>query len=313
MNYINKDYLYTDEWDNLSSVRIGSKELYLYAHDPEDRSHFCADQLIPNNPNGQFVQLEIDDQDMMKVKDSEVKISLSSPNRIKTFLEGFAVKVIYIEVTGMNCRLVAPLLKCAILGGYDVRVIYSEPKEYKLHEFRKEGINQDLSECVKGVIPLPGFTKVFRRSKCEPLFVTFLGFEGGRFTYVVNNQQPSFECIRPVIGLPGYRMEYPYDAYWGNRFSLRTTRSWEHVEYAEANSIVDSYMILDKIWQENHKPYMIVVPLGTKPHAIGAILYAIKNDDRVELMYDNPIRNLERTDGIGRIQCCNVTNLYKES
>ena len=71
-------------------------------------------------------------------------------------------------------------------------------------------------------------------------------------------------------------------------------------------------MVLDKIWKENHKPYMIVAPLGTKPHAIGAILYAIKNDDRVELIYDNPIRNVERTSGIGRILICNVTKLYNE-
>ena len=313
MNSINRDYLYTDEWIDLAMINIGKKDLYLYAHDPEDRSFFCANQLISANHNGQFIQLEIDNQDMMSVKDSEEKIPLSSPNRIKAFYERFSVKVIYIEVTGMSCRLAAPLMKCAILEGYDVRVVYIEPKEYKLPEFQKEGINQDLSECVGGVMSLPGFTKLFRRSKSEPLFVTFLGFEGGRFTYIVNNQQPSFECIRPVIGLPGYRMEYPFVAYWGNRFSLRATRSWEHVEYAEANSIVDSYLLLDKIWQENHKPYMIVAPLGTKPHAIGAILYAIKNDARVELIYDNPIRHVERTDGIGRIHCCYVTNLYKDN
>lgn len=312
MNSINKDYLYTEEWNDLTSISLGEGVLYIYAHDPEDRSYFCANQLMATNPNCHFVELEIDKMDMMNVKDSEEKISLNSPKRIKSFFESYTSKVVYIEVTGMSCRLAAPLMKCALLEGYDVRVVYIEPKEYKLPEFRKEGINQDLSECVGGVMALPGFTKVFRRSKVEPLFVSFLGFEGGRFTYVLNNQQPSHENIRPVIGLPGYRLEYPFVSYWGNRFSLRITRSWEHVEYAEANSIVDSYMVLDKIWHEHHKPYMIVAPLGTKPHAIGAILYAIKNDDRVELMYDNPFRNVHRTDGIGHILMCNVSKLYNE-
>ena len=114
MNSINRDYLYTDEWIDLAMINIGKKDLYLYAHDPEDRSFFCANQLISANPNGQFIQLEIDNQDMMSVKDSEEKIPLSSPNRIKAFYERFSVKVIYIEVTGMSCRLAAPLMKCAI-------------------------------------------------------------------------------------------------------------------------------------------------------------------------------------------------------
>lgn len=313
MNSINKDYLYTEEWGDLSSISLGKGVLYIYAHDPEYRSYFCASHLIATNPDCCFVELEIDNQDMMNVKDSKEKISLSSPTRIKAFFEYYGPKAIIIDVTGMSCRLVAPLMKCAILEGYDVQVVYIEPKDYRIPEFRKEGINQDLSECVGGVMALPGFAKVFRRSKEEPLFVAFLGFEGGRFTYVLTNQQPSYEKIRPVIGLPGYHLEYPFISYWGNRFSLRITRSWEHVEYAEANSVVDSYMVLEKIWQEHHKPYMIVAPLGTKPHAIGAILYAIKHDDRVELMYDNPFRNVHRTDGIGRIIVCDISKLYKEN
>mgnify|MGYP007065263690 FL=1 len=55
---------------------------------------------------------------------------------------------------------------------------------------------------------------------------------------------------------------------------------------------------------------MIIAPIGTKPHVIGAILYAIKNPDRVELLYDNPKRTLHRTNGIGRVICCDVTRLY---
>ena len=58
---------------------------------------------------------------------------------------------------------------------------------------------------------------------------------------------------------------------------------------------------------------MIIAPLGTKPHAIGAILYAIKNDERVELLYDNPYRNVHRTNGVGRVLVCNVSKLYREN
>lgn len=79
-----------------------------------------------------------------------------------------------------------------------------------------------------------------------------------------------------MIGVPGYRIDYPYETYWGNRYSLEMTKAWEHVTYAEANSIVDSYLTLGRISSRNRNPNMIVAPIGTKPHAIGAILYAIK-------------------------------------
>ena len=58
---------------------------------------------------------------------------------------------------------------------------------------------------------------------------------------------------------------------------------------------------------------MIVAPIGTKPHAIGAILYAIKNPTKVELLYDNPKRSVQRTEGIGKILVCDISKLYSEN
>lgn len=212
----------------------------------------------------------------------------------------------------MCCRLVAPLVKYAIKNNIEIRVVYSEPKEYLLREFQKEGLNKDLSESVAGVNPLPGFIRLVP-FKEEPLFVTLLGFEGGRFSYLVTNKQPSYDKVLPIVGVPGYRMHYPLETFWGNRNALKTTKAYERVIYAEANSIVDSYLTLGKISYDKREPNMIVAPIGTKPHAIGAILYAIKNPDRVELLYDNPKRSLHRTEGVGRILVCDVTKLFSEN
>lgn len=312
MTMINKDYLYTRVWENPNAEKLTSGSLYLFAHDPEARSRFCASTLQVNNPDITFVELEIDDQDQMKDVTSGKVVSLSSPKEIGEYLKHYAPTVIYIEVTGMSCRLVAPVMLHAILNDMQVRIVYIEPQKYLLNEFKKVGLNEDLSEACGGINPLPGFVKVLPHRE-EPLFVTMLGFEGGRLTYLISTQQPTEDKIRPVIGMPGYRIDYPFESYWGNRNSLRTTKAWERVEYAEANSIVDSYLTLKKISYDNRDPEMVIAPIGTKPHAIGAILYAIKNPRKVELLYDNPIRSLSRTDGIGRILCCDVTKLYKEN
>lgn len=212
----------------------------------------------------------------------------------------------------MSCRLIAPLLRYSIEEQICIKVVYSEPKQYRLPEFKKVGMNKDLSETVDGINPLPGFVTLVH-SRTEPLFVVLLGFEGGRFNYLVSNKQPSYDKIRPVIGVPGYRIDYPYETYWGNRYSLEMTKAWEHVTYAEANSIVDSYLALGKISTRNRNPNMIVAPIGTKPHVIGAILYAIKNPMKVELLYDNPKRSVHRTDGIGKILVCDISKLYNEN
>ncbi|WP_455537462.1 hypothetical protein [Prevotella koreensis] len=309
---INKDYLYTRVWENPNMENLVPGSLYLFAHDPETRSKFCASSLQANNLNTTFVELEIDDQDQMIDVTKGQRVSLSSSNEISEYLKKYTPTVIYIEVTGMSCRLVAPMMSYSILNDMQVYIVYSEPQQYLLNEFKKEGIHEDLSEACRGVYPLPGFVKVLPHRE-DPLFVAMLGFEGGRLTYLITTQQPTAERIRPVIGMPGYRIDYPFESYWGNRNSLRTTKAWERVEYAEANSIVDSYMTLKKISADNRNPEMVIAPIGTKPHAIGAILYAIKNPRKVELLYDNPKRSLSRTDGVGRILCCDVTKLFKEN
>lgn len=312
ISMINKDYMYTRIWDDLSSVVLEPHSLYLYARDPEDRSHHCSDCLSINNKDTIFEEILINEDDQMIIPSIDGKISLSSTESLSRFLSSFSFEVLYLEVTGMCCRLVAPIMKFAVLNNIPIRVVYSEPKDYILTEFQKEGFNRDLSESIAGVSPLPGFIRLVP-FKEEPLFVSLLGFEGGRFSYLVANKQPSYDKILPIVGVPGYRIHYPFEAFWGNRNALKMTKSYERVVYAEANSIVDIYLTLEKISYDRRRPNMIVAPIGTKPHAIGAILYAIKNPNKVELLYDNPRRSLHRTEGVGRVLVCDVTKLYNEN
>lgn len=309
---INKDYLYTKKWKDLSAVVLEPNAFYLYAQDPEDRSRHCSSNLSINNVDAIFEEISINDNDQMVISSNNSIVPLSSTDEIGRFFSFYTFRVLYLDVTGMCCRLIAPLMKYAIENNIEIRIVYSEPKEYLLSEFQKEGLYKDLSESIAGVNPLPGFIRIVP-FKDEPLFVTLLGFEGGRFSYLVTNKQPSYDKILPVVGIPGYKIYYPFEAFWGNRNALKTTKAYERVVYAEANSIVDSYLTLKKISYDKREPNMIVAPIGTKPHAIGAILYAIKNPDRVELLYDNPKRSLHRTEGVGHILVCNITKFFSEN
>ncbi len=311
-NVINQDYLYTEEWLNVNSVRLTPNSLYIHAHDPEDRSLYCAAHLIENNPDTIFVEVSSSADDVMAVFDSDQTYPLNSQRSMERFYAVYAKSKVYIEVTGMSCRIATPLIKYAIEHNINISVIYTEPAEYRISEFQKEGLNKDLSESVDGISPLPGLISIFP-DDTPRVFVALLGFEGGRFSAILQDYNPVKENVIPVVGVPGYRIEYPYATYWGNRIPLRNTMCWQKVRYAEANSIVDAFLLLDQIYVYNRKAEMVVAPIGTKPHAIGAILYALKHRDKVELIYDNPKRSVHRTHGIGKVLVCDVTKLYNDN
>lgn len=308
---INKDYLFT-EFCDVKSYRLQEEALYLYEQDTEDRSVYCSNELRTNNPTVKFIGIKEGKDDMIMLMKDGVEIdslSLHSAPCIRTVIQQTKTSCVYLDVTGMNCRVAAPILKVLLEDGTPTKVVYAEPCDYIVKEFQKEGLHKDLSETVEGVKPLPGFVNLIPYEK-SPVFVSLLGFEGGRFAYLVSDQNPSDEQIRPIIGVPGYKMDYPYISIWGNRNILTTRRCWRYIDYAEANSIVDIYFKLNHIFNDNHQCRMVVAPIGTKPHAIGAIVYAIKHPREVELLFDNPKRTLHRTEGVGRVSICDVTKLF---
>lgn len=311
---INQDYLFCEDWSNVEAQQLPEKAIYLYEQGAEDRSVYCISHLQASNTGCVFASVKElpGDEIEIEIENSATGksiISLYSPASILAFIQKFAPRVVFLDVTGMCCRVVAPMMKVLLDNNVDLRVVYVEPRDYIVEKFQQEGMNKDLSESIDGVDPLPGFTS-FMPMGDDALFVALLGFEGGRFSYLLSEQQPTDDRIRPVLGVPGYKMNYPYEALWGNRNAIESTHCWNYLCYAEANSIVDVYFKLEALYKLNHRPQMIIAPIGTKPHVIGAILYAIKNPDRVELLYDNPKRTLHRTNGIGRVICCDVTRLY---
>ena len=58
---------------------------------------------------------------------------------------------------------------------------------------------------------------------------------------------------------------------------------------------------------------MIVAPIGTKPHTIASIAFAITHFNNVEIAYDNPKKTEPRAEGVGLILDCNMTKLLSEN
>lgn len=314
---INKDYLYTNIYSDINDFRPLSNSTYIYAYSPEGRSHI-VDDLRKLSTDISYVELELakDEKDVVIDKTSSNKYFLRSSNSIKEFFNTYKSDMVYIDVSGLNNRISASLLKNALKvdeeRGLKIRVLYAEPSSYKIKQFSLEGVFNDLSEKIDGIEPLPGFASIIP-DPVDMIFIALLGFEGGRFTHLIENVQPPSDNITPVIGVPGFRIEYPFVALWGNRQPLGETKSWNNIRYIAANSLVDAYLLLSKIRKKSPESKIVLAPIGTKPHAIGAILFAIKYPEQVEIVYDNPKRKTTRTDGVGLIVECDINTLLAEN
>lgn len=317
---INNDYQYSKIFKNIDDFTPLSGSKYIYGYSTESRSHTVDSIRSRSISDIEYVKIQpIDDEkDFIIVNDdSQTKFNLRDSTSVKQIFLSNTKSVIYIDVSGLNNRITAALLNNVMKlindDGLDIEVhiVYLEPESYKIKQFSAVGVFNDLSEEINGIEPLPGFANIIP-DDLDFKFIALLGFEGGRFTYLIDNVQPAHDNIIPIIGVPGYRIEYPFVAYWGNRRPLKTTRSYENIKFAAANSLVEVYIMLTKIYKRVGKYKIKLAPVGTKPHAIGAMLFAIKYPNDVELVYDNPKRRSIRTDGTGLLVECCVTKLFKE-
>ncbi|OFX20373.1 MAG: hypothetical protein A2041_00640 [Bacteroidetes bacterium GWA2_31_9b] len=314
---IKDNYLYNTEYQNIDDFIPSSGSIYIYGYSTEGRS-YSVDVLIKKfNSQVNFVQIKENGKDRIIDLSSNNEYSLRNSEDINGFFNLFKSHIIYIDVTGLNNRISASLLKHALQLSLctsfpEIRVIYAEPDTYKIERFKSEGVFNDLSEQISGIDPLPGFASIIPDEIGESIFVVLLGFEGGRFTHIIENIQPQGDTIIPVVGIPGFRLEYPFVAYWGNRRPIQETDTWRNVKFVAANSIVDIYIFLSKLEKKYPNKKIKIAPIGTKPHAIGAIIFAIKYFNKVEIIYDNPIRKKKRTTGVGKIVECKVCKLVKE-
>lgn len=270
---------------------------------------FKEDVQEERNQHFKHTNKDLNDLELITITEDSIsgKITIND-KEIKTendFTEVFSIVSrktnprIYLDITGFSHSLWAPLLKKFLEGEFEISVIYVEPDQYKKISGPIEGDIFDLSEKIKGIHPIPSFKSLSINDEDFLLFA-LLGFEGPRFKYMLEKIDPPNQNIYPIIGVPGFKAEYPFHTYNGNRLPLMETRSWRNLSYAAASCPFDLYLNL-KNQHEKFPDFQVKIALlGTKPHALGAILYRLVNPSNCEIIYDHPIKKNQRTSGISK-------------
>jgi len=283
--------------------------LYVSGRSGEDRSQH-AKQLAERSPGSTFVDVDESESGGIVVVDGSTStdIALRSKSALSAFWTKYELPA-YLDVTGLTHPVWASLLRGAFVAGIDLRVVYVEPARYRFNRIRTDGELFDLSVKFDGIGPLPGFLSLAEPDEDNVVFVPLLGFEGPRLSMVLNHVEVPRERIFPVVGVPGFQPEFVFYAYQGNRLPLEETSSWMAVEYAAANCPFSLFYALEDIASQHAGSFMRVAPIGTKPHGLGAVLFALANPNRVELIYDHPVRREGRTTGAARLLVYHVAAL----
>jgi hypothetical protein len=237
------------------------------------------------------------------------RVLLRSQEQLRKLWASLNSRPVYLDITGLAHHVWAALIRVALLEGVHLMVVYVEPLDYRPSPTPTEGEIFDLSEKITGIAPLPGFASLGEAGEEDVCFVPLLGFEGVRLSYLIEQVQPPGGKIVPVVGVPGFRLEYPFYTFHGNRSPLLETRAWKNVRLAKANCPFSLFYLLQDIAESYPRDILKIAPIGTKPHALGAILYALSSPNTVEIVYDHPIRKPTRTAGTARLLVYHVSVL----
>jgi len=302
-----------DIYDTPGTFDPERDSIFIFGSSNEERIQHI-DAWRSHAGNTQFIhisQQEISEFQYL-VEQTTKTVSLRSERQLLDFWREISAHTVYFDLTGFGHHVWAPLIRSGIAAGKRLMVTYVEPKEYRYTVTPTEGEIFDLSERIAGIAPIPGFASLREVRDENVCFIPLLGFEGRRFAYIVETVQPPGGKTVPIIGLPGFRPEYPFHTYLCNRVPLmQEIGSWKNTRFASANDPFSLYYLLQDIADENRGDLLKIAPIGTKPHALGAILFAITSPQKVELVYDHPIRRPQRTYGISRLLVYHISTFLR--
>ncbi len=215
-------------------------------------------------------------------------------------------KTVLVDFTGMEQPAILFLLKCLSEQKQVRRVFgaYTEPLRYRTANRGDTREDFDLTEEFIEFQAVPGFVRPHQRDRKSQV-VVYMGFEGRRFVKVLEEVNPEPGNTHAVYGIPAFQPGWQYLTLGCNQAALEQSHAILH--RAEAADVFDAFDVAADVAESNRDLQVVLAPIGTKPHAVGAALYVIRHEEAL-LVYDFPIKQrMFRTEGVGRTYIYNMT------
>ncbi len=209
---------------------------------------------------------------------------------------------VLLEATTLRFVEILTCLRTAkACGNITVSVLYLEPRDYSRPQYDHVLHRRDfeLSREFEPFSGVPGC--VIRLSGDRPVRAVFLlGYEGQRLSKALqeNGLKPSRCSV--VFGVPAFRPGWEMHSFANNVECIIEEGPMSTVLFAGADNPMAAYEAI----QEAHVSCdastgerLLVVPIGTKPHALGAALFACEHPE-VGVIYDHPTRSGKRSKNV---------------
>jgi len=292
--------LFTDEFILRDAFQPEIGSTYIFGTTAEDRSVFASD-LRKRVVGVRFIELREVERFVIETDDASFpRVVLRREAAVGDFAQSLGDGPLYLDMTGLSHSTWAPLTKVFLALGKEIRVVYLEPQSYTRNPSPRFGEVYDLSERIEGIAPMPLFASLNDAPEEKVCFVPLLGFEGTRFAHMMEEVQPLQRKTIPIIGVPGFQPDYPFQAYLGNSGALERTGAHRQIKFAKSNCPFSLFYALEQIAAKYADEHLKIGLVGTKPHALGATLFALGSSASVELVYDHVKRKKNRTSGADR-------------
>ncbi len=292
--------LFTEEFDDPNDFTPEAGSTYIFGVTTEQRSEFAL-ALKRRAQDVQFIELREAERFVIETDFGPFsRIPLRRHSIVEAFVRSFHGRPIYLDITGLGHSAWAPLTKVCLECSEVVRIVYLEPTSYTRNASPRLGEVYDLSDSIEGIEPMPLFARLYDAPEAKTCFIPLLGFEGTRFAYMLEEVQPLPRKTIPVIGVPGFQPNYPFNALLGNASALERSGAQRQIKFAKSNCPFSLFYALEQIRASYPDEHFKIGLVGTKPHALGATIFAIYSGASVELVYDHVKRKKNRTSGIDR-------------
>ena len=248
-----------------------------------ESSVFCRKQAnitstISYNPNSS--EISVNNTDRIYVD--------NFPNYIKSNYD--LSKNIIIDSTSINVAVFLILIQALYDSGTKkVDVLYLQPRHYhNTNKSKWERRSFDLSKQFDGFIGIPGQSLYLsRRDK-----VVFLcGYESERIERSFEELNIDENRVYLLFGTPPYEAGWDMNAFSSHLGIIEQKGIHNNIYYCGAANPYSVMGKLDLIYSGlDTEEKLFLVPVGTKPMAIGACAFKVSKNDssRISVLYDHP-------------------------
>ena len=252
---------------------------------------FKNDKFVLTNPNDSVPMTKTASHDNL----GKVLTSFSDVN----------VKNVLIDITSLQHVVIACLLKKILLEIKPARVFltYVKPKIYLLGDAQAYDFSLDFTSSSA----MPGFAS---HSKNDEILVPFLGFEGNRLKNIIGDEH--YSDINPIVGFPSDDPMWQFETLKYCKDAIIEQNAQLKIRKCKADSIYEAYHMLERIAFDYRDKPMVIAPLGTRPHFVAAVIYALKNKRESRIIYDNAVEKSNYTAGIRNIKVYHLSRFIGE-